>query len=245
MKSSRSSARPIAVALATAIATIVPLTGVSAPVAVGASGNTVTSSKAADTAADKAAIVRGRYIVMTKGAPLARYTGGVKGIARTKPLAGHKLNVRSQASRQYRGHLLSKHRSVLARAGVSAKAKSHDYSVAFNGFVAELTEAEVVKLGKTPASSRSGRTRSSRSTPSRPRSSSASTARTAPGNSSSANRPRRAGDHRGRHRLGHLAGEPGLRAAAAPRPDQAKIDAKWNGTCDRPAEEPRSPATTS
>ena len=121
--------------------------------AVGASGNTVTSSKAAEKSADKAAIVRGRYIVMTKGAPLARYTGGVKGIARTKPLAGHKLNVRSPASKQYRGHLLAKHRSVLARAGVSTKAKSHDYSVAFNGFSAKLSKSQAAETSPTlPAS---------------------------------------------------------------------------------------------
>ncbi len=132
-------------ALATAVAAVVPLAGVSAPASMGASGKAAAPSKVAD----KATIVPGRYIVMTKGAALSSYRGGVTGMPRTRPMAGHKLNVRTAAARQYRKHLLAGHRTVLARAGVPRRANLHDYSVAFNGFSARLTKAQAQRLGRT------------------------------------------------------------------------------------------------
>ncbi len=144
MKSSRSSARLVSVALATAVATVVPLAGVSAPASVGAAGKAAVSSKA-----DRSETVPGRYIVMMKAAPLARYTGGMKGLPRTKPLAGHKIDVRSAAAKKYKAHLLSSHRSVLGKAGISARSIANNYSVAFNGFSAKLTKTQAAKLAQT------------------------------------------------------------------------------------------------
>jgi hypothetical protein len=133
------------VALATAVAAVVPLAGVAAPAAHAATGHTAASSKATD----KSAIVPGRYIVMMKAAPLARYTGGMKGFPRTKPLAGHKLDMRSVAATKYKHHLLTTHRSVLGKAGISARSIANNYSVAFNGFSAKLTKAQAAKLAQT------------------------------------------------------------------------------------------------
>ncbi len=93
----------------------------------------------------------GRYIVMTKGDPLASYTGDVRGFTATSPQAGKKLNVRTGNSRDYARHLRSVHNEVLRDAGASPSAKVEDYTVAFNGFAAELSAAQVARLEKDPA----------------------------------------------------------------------------------------------
>ena len=135
------------VAVATAAATIVPLAGVSAPASLGAVGNAHGSTVASK--APPAQIVPGHYIVMTKGAPLAGYRGGVHGLVRTRPAPGHKINVRSLAAKKYTQHLRLGHQTVLARAGVPARAVNHDYSVAFNGFSATLSKSQAAKLAHT------------------------------------------------------------------------------------------------
>src|SRR5215207_7421262 len=79
VKRSQVSARHLAVALATAVAAVVPLAGVSAPASLGATGKAAAPGKT-----DTSVIVPGRYIVLTKGMPLAGYRGSVRGIPRTK-----------------------------------------------------------------------------------------------------------------------------------------------------------------
>jgi hypothetical protein len=137
VKSSRSSMRPILWAMTTVVAMIVPLAAVSAPASSGAEAS----------AAPRA--VPGRYIVMTKGAPLASYRGGVGTFPRTRPTTGHKLNVRTPAAKKYRSFLVSSHKAVLAKAGLPANARLHDYSVVFNGFAAKLTPAQAARLKHT------------------------------------------------------------------------------------------------
>ena len=138
MKSSRSSMRPILLAMTTVIATIVPLAVVSAPASSGAEAS----------AAPRA--VPGRYIVMTKGAPLASYRGGVGNLLRTRPAPGHKINVHSSAAKKYTSFLAAQHRAVLAKAGLPGNVRVVDYSVVFNGFAAKLTAGQAARLKHTP-----------------------------------------------------------------------------------------------
>ena len=142
--------RPILVALATAAATMVPLAGVSTRPSAGAEPAPTSAAKPAGPKAEKAVVVPGRYIVMTKGAPLAGYRGGVQGMPRTKPAAGQNINVRTTAAKQYRAFLLGKHRDVLAKAGLPTRVKVNDYSVAFNGFSAKLSAKQARTLAHTP-----------------------------------------------------------------------------------------------
>ncbi|WP_323742772.1 S8 family peptidase [Nocardioides islandensis] len=216
-------------ALATAVAAVVPLAGVAAPAAHAATGHTAASSKATD----KSAIVPGRYIVMMKAAPLARYTGGMKGFPRTKPLAGHKLDMRSVAATKYKHHLLSTHRSVLGKAGISARSIANNYSVAFNGFSAKLTKAQAAKLAQTGGVARVWpvelRTADTVSTP-------AFLGLDGPGgvwNSQFGGSP-----NAGRGMIiadldsGIWPENPSFDKLAA-TPDHKQIQAKWNGTCDK------------
>ena len=233
MKRSKVSGRHLAVALATAVAAVVPLAGVSAPASLGATGKAAAPSKA-----DTSVIVPGRYIVMTKGAPLARYAGGIKGFPRTRPQAGHKINVRSAASKQYARHLIAKQRSVLGRAGISTRAISHQYSVAFNGFSAKLSKSQASRLGQTPGvlkvwpvEMRTGDTVST------PRflglDGTGGVWQQQFGGDANAGRGMIVADLDS----GIWPENPAF-AALAKTPDQKKIDAKWNGTCDVGVEEP-------
>ncbi|MGW0432759.1 S8 family serine peptidase [Micromonospora sp. NPDC003197] len=85
----------------------------------------------------------GRYIVTLADKPLATYEGGVAGIAGTKPGKGKKVDVNTTNAQRYRSHLKDKQSKVARSVGAKPLGS---YSVASNGFVAELTHAQVVKL---------------------------------------------------------------------------------------------------
>ena len=102
------------------------------------------------TPADAAASKTGLYIVQVSGSPVATYTGGVAGLTRTKPALGDRVDSRSPAAKAYAASLVSQHNAVLSRAKVAASAKSHDYTTAFNGFVARLTPAQAKQVERTP-----------------------------------------------------------------------------------------------
>jgi subtilisin family serine protease len=88
------------------------------------------------------------YIVQLADAPVATYAGGVSGYAATKPAPGSKLNVNATAAQAYIGYLNTQRSNALAQ--VAGAPVLHRYSVAFNGFSALLTPAEVQKLKSTP-----------------------------------------------------------------------------------------------
>ncbi len=173
-----------------------------------------------------------RYIVMTQGDPLASYTGGVKSFTRTKPKAGDKLATRTANARGYAKHLEARHDAVLRAAGISTDVVRDEFTTAFNGFVAELSPGEAAVLQKQNGVAQvwedEVRTADTITTP----------------------------DFLGltgdngvwRKRFGGVskAGEgmiigvldsgiwpenPMFAALPTPRPDQAVIDEKWNGTC--------------
>ena len=84
------------------------------------------------------------YLVQLADAPVASYTGGVPGHARTKPATGAKLDIAAPAVAAYRGYLRQRQDGVLKQA--AGARKLYDYSVAFNGFSARMTAADAAKL---------------------------------------------------------------------------------------------------
>ena len=230
--------RPIPLALATAAATIVSLAGVSIPASQGAEPAPLAAAKPAAAKAEKSVVVPGRYIVLTQGPALASYRGGVTGIPRTKPTAGHQINVRSDASKRYRAHLTRQHRSVLTKAGLPARAKVNDYSVAFNGFSAKLTKGQAARLAQTPGVLRvwpvEMRTADTVSTP---------TFLGLEGSNGVWQKQFGGNANAGRGIIiadldsGIWPENPSF-APLASTPDQAVIDEKWNGVCQAGVEEP-------
>jgi subtilisin family serine protease len=90
--------------------------------------------------------VAGRYIVTLADKPIATYQGGVPGITGTKPAKGAKVDTAGPNARRYRSHLTDEQTKVAATVG--ATPIGH-YAVATNGFVAELSALQAVKLMKT------------------------------------------------------------------------------------------------
>ncbi|WP_431473176.1 protease inhibitor I9 family protein [Ornithinimicrobium sp. W1665] len=93
---------------------------------------------------------RKTYIVQLDDAPIASYTGGVAGIPATKPAKGEKVDTESRNARAYEVHLRNEHAKALRRAGLPTEAKVHEFTVALNGFTADLTAVEAAKLSKSP-----------------------------------------------------------------------------------------------
>lgn len=96
------------------------------------------------TSAASAQSARQTYIVQLADAPAAGYTGTVQGYAATKPSLGAKYNAGAAGVQAYVGYLNSRQAAVLST--VPAVTTIHRYSVAFNGFSAKLTDAEVATL---------------------------------------------------------------------------------------------------
>jgi hypothetical protein len=88
------------------------------------------------------------YIVQLSEPSVATYSGGIKGYAATRPGKGSKLDAKSPAVVSYRGHLSARHDEVLRSVGGARKL--HSYGYTFNGFAAELSEAQAAKLASMP-----------------------------------------------------------------------------------------------
>jgi len=90
----------------------------------------------------------GYYIVLMAEEPAVSYEGGVAGLAATKPGKGKKIDPLDRKVSDYVRHLESSHDAVLARVGGAEKL--YDYGYVLNGFAAQLTDAQVAVLEKTP-----------------------------------------------------------------------------------------------
>jgi len=88
------------------------------------------------------------YIVQMADAPVVGYTGGISGLKATKPMRGRKIDPLSNDVVRYAGYLTAKHDAVLLQIGGARKAYSYNYS--FNGFAAELSEAQAAALKAMP-----------------------------------------------------------------------------------------------
>ncbi|GHJ45838.1 hypothetical protein Cs7R123_31800 [Catellatospora sp. TT07R-123] len=88
------------------------------------------------------------YIVQTEGAPTGVYEGGIAGYQATRPAEGERFDGSTAAAKAYTKLLANRHDDVLRRVGATGKKRS-DLSAVFNGFIADLTEAQAAQLTKT------------------------------------------------------------------------------------------------
>lgn len=88
------------------------------------------------------------YIVQLKADPVAAYTGGIRGLAATKPDQGEKVQAESTAAAEYETYLSSQQDKALATVGLDGDDKIYEYTVAFNGFAAEMTASQAARLAK-------------------------------------------------------------------------------------------------
>jgi subtilisin family serine protease len=89
----------------------------------------------------------GRYIVVLAGKPAATYDGGTPGLAATKPQSGRKLDAERPEVQRYQAHLEGRQDAVAGAENIQIKRK---YTAAINGFSADLTAEQAVKLAKDP-----------------------------------------------------------------------------------------------
>ncbi|MBC7467957.1 MAG: S8 family peptidase [Ramlibacter sp.] len=87
------------------------------------------------------------YIVQLDEMPVTAYDGRIKGLGATKPKKGQKINPNSPAVVNYMAYLAARHDSVIK--GVGNARKLYSYGYVFNGFAAELTEAQAQKVAQT------------------------------------------------------------------------------------------------
>lgn len=89
----------------------------------------------------------GSYIVLLDDPAAASYTGGVDGLAGTKPAQGESVDLTGRATAAYVDHLAAEQTDLLTAVGADA---TYTYQVAFNGFAAELDGAQATKLAGLP-----------------------------------------------------------------------------------------------
>ena len=87
------------------------------------------------------------YIVQMVGNPVGAYRGEVAGLPATRPQQGANIDRNSPAVRGYINHLVRNQEAALASVGAS---KIYSYVYAFNGFAAEMSEADAAKLRQDP-----------------------------------------------------------------------------------------------
>ena len=87
------------------------------------------------------------YVVQMLDLPVVAYDGSIKGYPATKAKAGQKINPNSAKVKKYAAYLDSTHDAALAKVGGK---KVYDYRYTFNGFAAEMTALDAVKLQGQP-----------------------------------------------------------------------------------------------
>lgn len=91
---------------------------------------------------------KSHYIVQLAAAPAAGYRGGIAGYAATRPAPGQRFDVNAASVQAYIRYLDTQRNATLAL--VPSAAVTYRYNVAFNGFAARLSAAEVAKLRGDP-----------------------------------------------------------------------------------------------
>ncbi|GAQ56042.1 minor extracellular protease vpr precursor [Streptomyces acidiscabies] len=97
--------------------------------------------QAAPTDTDRPTYPAGAYLVQLTDRPVATYS-------RTAPAQGERLDTRSQAARDYVGHLNRERDKVLDE--VRGVEPLYTYQYVLNGFAAELTARQATELARTP-----------------------------------------------------------------------------------------------
>ncbi len=85
----------------------------------------------------------GHYVVVLAAPPAATYEGGVKGLDATKPSKGEKFDSDSEDVKEYKKHLQIQQEKLADGADVDIE---QSYTTAINGFAAELTKSQALKL---------------------------------------------------------------------------------------------------
>jgi subtilisin family serine protease len=85
----------------------------------------------------------GIYIVQMVEQPVVAYDGEIAGYRSTRPAEGTKVDPHGADVSRYASELHERHRRAAASVGGE---KLYDYVYAFNGFAAEMTQAEAAKL---------------------------------------------------------------------------------------------------
>ncbi len=98
--------------------------------------------------ATKGGFRNGAYIVRMADEPVSAYKGGIAGYNATKPSKGQKIDPNGPSVVSYMAYLAARQDAALANVG--AGRKLYNYGVVFNGFAAEMTEAQAQKLAQTP-----------------------------------------------------------------------------------------------
>ncbi len=89
------------------------------------------------------------YIVRMAEPPVVAFDGGgASGLKATRPGKGAKINPNSQDVARYADFLTQKHDATLAAVGGGRKLYSYKYT--FNGFAAQLSDTQVLKLKAMP-----------------------------------------------------------------------------------------------
>jgi subtilisin family serine protease len=88
------------------------------------------------------------YIVQLAELPVVAYRGGIAGLPATKAPNGQKVDPNNPQVVNYATYLNGRHDEVLGTAGGGRKL--YDYRFSFNGFAAELTEAQANALRAVP-----------------------------------------------------------------------------------------------
>jgi hypothetical protein len=89
----------------------------------------------------------GVYIVQLIDAPVGSYSGGVAGIAATKPGAGGKVDAQSADVAAYTGYLAARQAAAAQQVGAQVL---YRYTYAFNGFAARMSSASAARLRRAP-----------------------------------------------------------------------------------------------
>jgi subtilisin family serine protease len=105
---------------------------------------TVPAEVADQIAADKA--VEKTYIVQMSGDPVVAYDGSISGLNATRPAKGQKLDPNDKDVIKYQKHLQKLQNAALRGVGAGLNKKLYNYTVAFNGFAAKMTEAQADQL---------------------------------------------------------------------------------------------------
>jgi len=89
-----------------------------------------------------------RYLVQLAELPVAAYDGRIAGLAPTRPARGEKFDSQRADAAQYARYLDARHDQTLATVGGARKL--YDYRFTFNGYAAELSDAQADLLRASP-----------------------------------------------------------------------------------------------
>ena len=87
------------------------------------------------------------YIVQMVGNPVGAYKGTVPGLPATRPQQGAAIDRNSPSVSAYVNHLVNAQEAAVASVGAR---KIYSYVYSFNGFAAEMSDADAAKLRQDP-----------------------------------------------------------------------------------------------